>query len=480
MSKKQKFESFDDSFEDETATAEAEKGGDNDSASDSDSSKEGEGEGEGDGSGDGGSGDGGSAKEGDDADGDKSGAGEGSEGSAGESSDGDSGKGEGAEGEAGEAGEGKDKDGEGEGADGDKANAGAKDGDGKDSEGKDEGGEGDAEGAAEGKDGEKGADGEKAKEGEGEGETDFFAADDKGADEGSGKEGETSYKPVVDELGIEYEGNDPKEIAEKVNERVEAAKQEVNLEDYNEQSRSLIKHLNENDGDVAEFLTNPTIGEMQGIINMEPEDKVRKIRVIEIQKEQNVDEAKAVEVYNEELNTLSVSDIRKMSDNIDKQAKEVRDNEVVKITGSREDKLKADRTAEDNRIIKERTILKDHILARDEFLGIKLTAEAKALIVKDLQSGKFDELVDKSPEASKFFAYMTTKYGSKIMDNFSKQKTDANREGYNKATDKQVGALHKSKASAAGDSGTGHQKGEEGSKKNFDTWQDENLFGEEK
>lgn len=236
----------------------------------------------------------------------------------------------------------------------------------------------------------------------------------------------------------------------------------------------MIKHLNENKGDVGKFLTNPTISEMQGILNMEPEDKVRLIRVNEMVRE-GKSEDEAVTAYNEELNEMKVSDIRTMSDNIDAQAKEQRDKEIVKITGDKEAELKEQRKTADIKIQKEVDAIKNYINAQDEFLGLKLTQKAKAQILADLETGNFDSVVEKSPEASKFFAYMTGKFGPKIMENFSKSTSEANRTGYNKATDKHVGALHKDKKSAAGKEATGHQKGEEGEKKNFGTWEDD-LF----
>ncbi|TET24571.1 MAG: hypothetical protein E3J78_00945 [Candidatus Cloacimonadota bacterium] len=187
----------------------------------------------------------------------------------------------------------------------------------------------------------------------------------------------------------------------------------------------------------------------------------------------------AITEYNEELDKMSVSDIRKMSDNIDKQAKTLRDQEIVKITGDKETKMKTERETKATQVEKERTVLKTFIQGQEDFLGIELTPKARAQILSDLETGKFDELVEKAPEASRFYAYMTNKYGSKIMENFSKGKKDAGRAGYNAATDKQTSALHNDKKSASGKAATGHQQGEEGTKKNFDTWQDEDLFSGE-
>lgn len=456
--KSKKFESFDDTFEDETATATAEKGDAEDGAGKASDSAEGKKE----------KGDGDSDESGDKSDDNESG----DAGGTAESSDSAGGSGEGKKGkeEEGDAAA-EEESAEGEGGKASADDAGTASADGTDTAGKDEGAAEAGSGKKEGEDETAGTDGEKTAE---EQETDFFAPEDAGKGEGSGKEGEVSYKPIIDELGIEYEGNDPKELATKVKAQIEAAKQELKLDEFSEQSRSLIKHLNENNGDIGDFLTNPTVNEMQGILNMEPEDKVRIVRINEL-KAGGLDDEAAVEAYNTELQGYNVSDVRKLSESIDKQAKELRDQEIVKITGDRETKLKTERVAEDTKLLQEKTKLKDHIQAQEDFLGIKLSAKAKAQILTDLETGNFDNIVEKTPEASKFFAYMVNRYGSKIMESFSKSTSDANREGYNAATDKHVSALHNNKEDAQGKKTVGHQKGEQAEKKKMGTWTDD-LF----
>ena len=308
----------------------------------------------------------------------------------------------------------------------------------------------------------------------GEKKEDFFAPDDDGEKGDETGKDKVSYKPLAKEFGIELENDTQEELTKKVNEKLEASKLEFKLDGYSDQARSLIKYLNEDKGDIGSFLTNPTVSEMQGILNMEPEDKVRMIRMNEMKQEGKTEE-QAITEYGEELDKMSVSDIRKMSDGIDKQAKDLRDQEIVKITGDKEVKMKTEKKTKATQVEKEKTVLKTFIQGQEDFLGIELTPKARAQILSDLETGKFDELVEKAPEASRFFAYMTNKYGSKIMENFSKGKKDAGRAGYNEGTDKQISALHNDKKSASGKAASGHQQGEEGTKKNFATWEDD-LF----
>jgi hypothetical protein len=454
---KEKFTEFDDSYEDPTAKIEEDKGSEESGEKGAESGKEEE------------------NAESDESENaaDDSGTGDGEESKSGsEGDDGSEGSEDGEKSGEKEKDDSETKD-EGEGDKG--ADSGKEDGDDKGAESEESGKDADDDSETrKDADGDGSEDDDKDKAGE-ESEEDFFAASDEEAGD-KGDENTISYKPIAEEFDIELENDSKEELVKKVRETIKASKQELNLDDYSEQARSLIKHLNENKGDIGKFLTNTTINEMQGILNMEPEDKVRMVRINEMVKEGKTEDA-AVEAYNEELTNLTVSDIRKMSDSIDKQATTLRDQEVTKITGDKEAQLKEQRKAADLQFEQEVEILKNYINAQDEFLGLKLSQKAKAQILADLETGNFDNVVEKSPEASKFFAYMTGKFGPKIIENFSKSKSEANREGYNKATDKSTGALHNDKKSAAGKAASGHQKGEEGEKKNFSTWEDDLFSG---
>lgn len=473
---KAKFTDFDESLEDETPAKVEDKSGSEEGGDEKgkkaddagDAGKDGSGDEGADGKNadesgtDGGAGSGADGKGKDDdksgksADDDKSGKKDGDDDKSGKDGDDDKAGDDDKGGEGSDKGEdGKDGDGKGsgkkEGDDDDDSKAG-KDGDGDDKSGDDKSGDDEKE--------------------------DFFAPDDDGEKGDETGKDKVSYKPLAKEFGIELENDTQEELTKKVNEKLEASKLELKLDGYSDQARSLIKYLNEDKGDIGSFLTNPTVSEMQGILNMEPEDKVRMIRMNEMKQEGKTEE-QAITEYGEELDKMSVSDIRKMSDGIDKQAKDLRDQEIVKITGDKETKMKTERETKATQVEKERTVLKTFIQGQEDFLGIELTPKARAQILSDLETGKFDELVEKAPEASRFYAYMTNKYGPKIMENFSKGKKDAGRTGYNAATDKQISALHNDKKSASGKAATGHQQGEEGTKKNFDTWQDEDLFSGE-
>ena len=136
----------------------------------------------------------------------------------------------------------------------------------------------------------------------------------------------------------------------------------------------------------------------------------------------------------------------------------------------------------DDKIIKraneEKSVLRNYVQNQDQFLGIKLGPKAKAQILSDIKTGRFDLVANEKPEASKFFAYMVTRFGKRIIDNFTKEKSEANREGYNSGIDKGKKALHKTPESARKET-SGHTKGDEGVKANFEDWGNSEFLGED-
>ena len=355
-------------------------------------------------------------------------------------------------------------DGESSGGEGDEEGKGEE---GKTEEKADEAGEsGDAEGKKAGDEGEKK-------------EEDFFGTEADADKSEEGKEQTISYKPLADEFGIELEKNDdPKELVKKVRSQIEGAKKELKLDGYTPEAQSLIKHLNENKGSVEEFLTNPLIAEMQNVLSLEPEEKVRLVRTNELIKEgKTADEA--AEAVATEFENMTVKQVREFSDNINSQATEVRNREIKKVVGDRQKTVDDNAQTERDNNEGEVQNLKNYVQGQEDFLGIKLTPEARAAIVHEIDTGGFDKAVEQSPAASKFFAYMVSKYGTKIINNFTKAKTTANRKGYNAALDKQTDALHKSAEEAAGKKTTGHSKGEEEDKSNFADWGDDLFVAEE-
>jgi len=320
-----------------------------------------------------------------------------------------------------------------------------------------------------------GDDGESSKEGEGDDE-DLFASEFKEVNKDSESEkGSFDLKSLATEFEVEAET--PEQLKTAIKEKIESAKKEIKLDGYSPDAQSIIKHLNDNDGKIDDFFNNKEIVSLQSVVGLNPNEKVLYVRTNELIRS-GLSADKAAEQAEEELSELSTREIKDRADGIDNQAKELINVEVKKIVGDREALIAKERAKKEAVVKQEVDNLKNFVNSQDEFMGIKLSPVAKQNIVREIESGTFDEIANESPEKSKFTAYMLAKFGPKILDTYKKQASEQNRKGHNAAIDKSVSALHKTKDEAQSKK-TGRQKSESGETKNFESWADPTLWEED-
>ncbi len=408
------------------------------------------------------------------------GAGEG----AGSEKSGEAGEGAKGSGEGAKAGEGSgeaaaDEGGEKGSAEGSKADkagsAEGKAGEGEGGEAGEAGGEKGSEGGEAG--GEKGSEGDEAgKDGKEKVVSDFFGEDFKEGEGGSEEKVGLDVKAMATEFEIEAET--PEEFKTKITEKIEGAKQEFKLDKYSADAQSIIKHLNENEGKIEDFFTNKNIASLQSVIGLGNEEKVLYVRTGELtDKGMNAEEARTQ--ASEEVQELGTRELKDIADKIDTDAKGLISKEVESIVGEREKLASKQRLTKETSVKKEVDNLVSFVNSQENFMGIEMTPKAKENIVREIESGKFDEIANQSPAESKFAAYMISRYGKKIVSSFLNNASEQNRKGYNAAVDKATGALHKNKAVAQGKK-TGHDAdGSEGEGKNFQSWVDESMFDED-
>ena len=256
-----------------------------------------------------------------------------------------------------------------------------------------------------------------------------------------------SRKRTLKEIGKKFDldltaDDDDSEFEEKLADKLSKSRQEINLDGFSDDAKALIKHLNENKGDVESFFTNKNIIGLQSVLSLDPETKVRNVRVNELMGSGKT-KAQAVETVDNEFKEMSTREIKDMAEDIDQQAKKLIQNEVKKMVGDKELKAAAIREQEQAKVAADRSKLKGYIDKQDTFLGLKLSPEAKKAIVRDIENGEFDKLLSQNPEQQKFAAYMFGKHGAKILKKIDTTISESNRKGFNVATKKAVDALHK-------------------------------------
>jgi len=306
------------------------------------------------------------------------------------------------------------------------------------------------------------------------GDVDFFG--DEFKDEGKTGTKETfDVKGFASEFDIETE--DPVELKQKINERIENAKQEVKLDDFSPEAQGIVKHLNDNGGKIEDIFQNKNIASLQSVIGLNPEQKVLYVRHNELMKA-GMSSDEATEKAEGEIEKLGTRELKDQAAMIDENAGKLITKEVEQIIGDRNELVEKQNKKLETKTKQEVANLKSFINAQENFMGIELTPKAKKSIVRDIETGVFDKVANKNPVNSKFSAYMLAKFGSKILENYSNNASEQNRKGHNEAVDKSLGALHNSKESAS-NKGAGKQSDSSGTGKNFESWQGDEMFTDE-
>ena len=297
-------------------------------------------------------------------------------------------------------------------------------------------------------------------------EEDFFAGDDEPV--------KTEANPTFDVKDLakdfEIEAEDINEFKTKLTEKIEKSKQEFKIDSLTPDAQSLVKHLNENGGKVDDFFTNPEIIQLQSVIAMDAEDKAIYVTSLTYQNgKEKLSPEDAQEKAEADIKALSTRQIKDLADQVDENAKGMIKASVDKIVGERDKIVEKQRLADAERVKQEVKKIESYVTDQADFLGLKLSDKAKASIVQDIRTGKFDQIANTDPVKAKFTAYMFNKYGEKLNDTIKTKLSDANRKGYNAALDKSLEALHKTKGEAQGKN-VARQAQNKGTAKNFESW----------
>ena len=290
---------------------------------------------------------------------------------------------------------------------------------------------------------------------------DIFATDFESKDEKK-----ISFKKLASGLEIDLENDDEEEFKAKIKNKIEKSRQEFNLDDYPDDAKRVINYLKNDGGKLDDFLSNKNIAALQGVIGLPVEDKVRQVRINEL-RGAGLATDKAREQADKEIEELSNRELKNMADKIDDDANKLISEEINKIVGDRKANAEKEKQKNLERIKEETRTITKHVESQKEFMGIPLTDKAKQSILRDIETGAFDDIANKTPASSKFAAYMFAKFGDRINEHIKKSGSAQNRKGYNAATDKHLAALHQTKESAV-QQGSGHQKANTGPKTKFD------------
>jgi hypothetical protein len=289
--------------------------------------------------------------------------------------------------------------------------------------------------------------------------------DDKG-DTGEKTDFSSIAKDLDIELGDDEKIEDKDTFLEKVNAKIDSAKQEFDLSSYDEQTQKFIKYMNENGGNVADIFSNEKIAKFQTVIGMDGEEKVE--MAVRQQLQQTGLSGEDLETKVEEkMKALSTREIKDAADDIDANMKKGINTELEEIVGKQEKDAEAVAAKATEAKAKEDAKFTSYLDKQETFLGLKMTDTLKASIKNDLKTGEIDKVVTSPDPEIRLNAYMLKKFGKSIQDRIQKEISENGRRASNATTKKHLSRLHQSKTTAARGS-KGHEEKKKSDRKGWD------------
>lgn len=284
----------------------------------------------------------------------------------------------------------------------------------------------------------------------------------------------TDYSSLSKKIGIE--ASSESEFIEKYNESIENAKQEIKLDSYDPQAQKIIKHLHENGGDLKDFFMNEKIQDASRLLNMTAEDKYREYRAIQLSNQGVSDEDIDTRIDEEITSQLSTRDILDTANKIDSKLQEVINSEITKVTAGRDEYISKQNEKIERQVAIEKESMKQYVDKIDSFMGVPVKEDIKKMMKLEIDSGKFDNIVDQNKVGSKFFAYMHSKYGDSVLKYYKNEIKNKITSTKNETTDK----YHKELRNLDDSKQKGVSRDKPSTKYKFgDAWKkEEGVFGE--
>jgi hypothetical protein len=286
-----------------------------------------------------------------------------------------------------------------------------------------------------------------------------------------------SYKSFAkDNFDLDIENDNLLDFKTAINKKIDGAKQEFKIDTLAPEAQKLVKHLNENQGSLTDFLKNDKILSYYSFLSMDPEEQYRDVRSLQLENDNTVEDID--EAIDKELEGMTAGQLTKLSNEYRSRVQSLINEEISVITTEKQKFIDIQRQKDQQQALNERENLVDLVKKTDELLGIKLTDKGKQVIIAEINNGRFDQIVDKDQGRAKLNAYFLAKYGDKLKQRMEKPLAEASRQGYNAATDKHQSQLQNTPAEVTA-AASGRPAPADKGKHGFDAWKDQSLFDEE-
>jgi len=292
------------------------------------------------------------------------------------------------------------------------------------------------------------------------------------------KDGQVNWQDFGKTFELDLEDSKIETFQAGINSRIDAARKETDLSEFTPEAQLVIKHLNENSGDVLSFFDHPGLREMNNFLEMSDVEKYTEVET-EKMRIQGKDHEEIQEQIETDLKGLKTMDLKKVIEKYDTEVLRRKQEIVTGIVKEREDHIAAQATEEKTQSKEEKSSLKKLIDETTSFRGYPISQEVRTQMKSMVDSEAFLKKLDENVAQAQLYAFLDIEFGGAIQEHIDTKLTSAGRAGYNKGTLKKIADLHNIPPADTSTSGQQLEKGKREPATRFSSWTNEMIEGNE-
>lgn len=246
-----------------------------------------------------------------------------------------------------------------------------------------------------------------------------------------------NYESTVDELGIEIEGEKPKtkkEFVELIKNTIEKSKQTLNLDEYPPEVKLILENLKTNNNlSVTDWYRNDTIRNADRFLSMSDEDKARASLRMELKSKYSGDDLK--EAIDDKIADMTAEELSKKSKDASRDVLKVRNHEYDKIIKEKGEWMKVQENKDREKVNMEQKILISKVKEMKSFMNFDIPESVTNTLIKEIETGVFQKILDQNVADSKISAYLFAKLGNKINEGIKRKIDIVKSDSYKEGTD---------------------------------------------
>jgi len=250
---------------------------------------------------------------------------------------------------------------------------------------------------------------------------------------------EINYNDLAKDIGYEIEeGVEIKsidEFKEISKNNLEKAKQTLDLSEFPPEAKMLLENLKKNNNiQLTDFYRNDTIRSIDNFLSLPEEQKIKSV-LAEEGKKAGHDKESLKDYIEDQYAEMTEDDMKKKLTVINRQATSIKTKEFGKIISEKGKYLEAQKEKVITQAKKERENLVEVMKKTTSYMNFKIPDNVLNSMVKDIESGAFQNVLDENVEQAKINAYIGLKLGKQFAASYEKMLKKAKGTSYQKGLD---------------------------------------------